>query len=247
MFFNFDATELYDHFEGVNLGRNASVTWLKRENASFGRSLPDNSLILDAGSGSQQYKIFFEHCRYESADFEALDRPYAKSTYVCDLSSIPVEDGRFDAIVLNQVLEHLPYPNDVLKELFRVLKPGGRMIATAPFFYEEHDQPYDFFRYTQYAWRRMMADAGFVIEDLHWMEGYLCTVAYQLHRAWRYLPGRPSDIAPGILGWVAAPLIWACGPIFRVLAQIFYRIDEQHRYTSKGFPKNYVCIVSKPE
>ena len=58
------------------------------------------------------------------ADFEKVDKEYAQSTYVCDLASIPVEDERFDAVVFNQVLEHLPEPKRVLAELNRVLKKG---------------------------------------------------------------------------------------------------------------------------
>lgn len=110
--------------------------WL--ENEAFASSVPAGSLVLDAGSGDAPYKPLFKHARYESADFEKVDKRYAPPTYVCDLKSIPVEDCRFDFIIFNQVMEHLPEPRLVLAELFRVLKPDGRMIYTGPLFYEEH-------------------------------------------------------------------------------------------------------------
>jgi SAM-dependent methyltransferase len=226
--------------------RNSSRTWLAREIEAFSASIPPGSLVLDAGAGDQPYRRFLLHCGYEAADFQKVDKSYAKSTYVCDLASIPVEDGRFDAILFNQVMEHLPEPLPVLHELKRVLKPGGRMIATAPLFYEEHEKPYDFYRYTQFAWRYLLEKAGFQIERLEWMEGYFGTVAYQLETASRYLPAFPNRIAPGIVGWTSAPLFAVSRIAFRVLAVLFYRLDERSKFVQSGFPKNYVVVARKP-
>jgi SAM-dependent methyltransferase len=227
------------------LMKNSSRTWLNRENIAFAQSVPAGSRVLDAGAGHQPYKVHFAHCNYESADFEMADRPYEKPTYSCDLAHIPVEDGRFDAILFNQVMEHLPEPGKVLEELKRVLRPGGRMICTAPLFFEEHEAPYDFFRYTQFGWRHLMAKAGFEVEELRWMEGYLGTVAYQLQGAARDLPVAPASIGPGILGWMCAPLLLACKALFAGLCWVFHALDERQRFTGRGYPKNYVVIVRK--
>lgn len=226
--------------------KNSSRTWLTRENAAFAKTIPQGSFVLDAGAGEQTYKPQFAHCQYEAADFEMVDKPYAKSTYVCDLVAIPVEDQRFDAIIFNQVMEHLPDPLRVLNELHRVLKPGGRMLATAPFFYQEHEQPYDFFRYTQFAWRSLLGRAGFEVERLDWMEGYLGTLAYQLKTAAEALPRRPSALAPGLAGFLAMPVVIAAKLLFRGLAPMFYALDERQRLTTRGYPKNYIVIARKP-
>lgn len=226
--------------------RNSSKTWLSRENSSFAQTVQPGGTVLDAGAGNQPYRPFFSHCSYEAADFEMVDKPYAKSTYVCDLASIPVNGERFDAVLFNQVMEHLPDPLAVLVELKRVLKPGGTMICTAPLFYEEHEQPYDFFRYTQFAWRKLMGQAGFEIVRLDWMEGYFGTVAYQLHSAAKYLPVAPAKISPGLMGWLALPVVAGSKVLFRLLAHIFYRLDEKAKFSGNGFPKNYVVIVKKP-
>jgi SAM-dependent methyltransferase len=225
--------------------RNSSRTWLDRENAAFAASVSAGSLVLDAGAGMQPYKKHFAHCSYETADFEMVDKPYAKSTYVCDLASIPVEADRFDAVVFNQVLEHIPEPMVVLRELNRVMKSGGTIICTAPFFYEEHEKPYDYFRYTQFAWRRMLTDAGFSIQSLNWMEGYFGTLSYQLQIAARSLPRAPAKIAAGLPGWLLAPVFIVLRPSFRLLATMFSWLDEQRRFTEAGMPKNYVVIAAK--
>lgn len=123
-----------------------------------------------------------------------VDKEYGRSTYVCDLSHIPVAAARFDAVALNQVLEHLSDPVAVLCEMHRILKNGGTMICSAPLFYEEHEQPYDFFRYTQFAWRHLLRNAGFDIVSLDWMEGYLGTVAYQMETASKHLSARREEL-----------------------------------------------------
>ena len=121
------------------------------------------------------------------------------------------------------------------------------MICTAPFFYEEHSHPLDFYRYTQFGFRHQMDVAGFKIERLDWMEGYFGTVAYQLETAFKYLPSSPSQIAPGIVGLLSAPLITFARGLFWVGAQGFYRLDVRTKYTERGFPKNYVLITYKPQ
>jgi hypothetical protein len=45
----------------------------------------------DAGAGDAPYKGLFRHARYESADFEKVDKTYARTTYGCDLKNLPVK------------------------------------------------------------------------------------------------------------------------------------------------------------
>jgi SAM-dependent methyltransferase len=210
---------------------NSSRHHLERVNREFAARVPDGARVLDAAAGAQPYRHLFAHAEYESADFELVEKAYGSTTYVCDLTAIPVEDGRFDYIVFNQGLEHMPDPMRVLRELNRVLKPGGQMLCTAPLFYEEHEQPYDFFRYTQFAYRHMLPASGFEIERVEWLEGYVGTVAYQLESASRYLPRG--------IGWAVVR------GLFAGLSLIFHRLDLRHRHTAAGFPKNYVVIASR--
>jgi methionine biosynthesis protein MetW len=49
-----------------------------------------------------------------------------------DASSLPAADGTFDLAVCIEVLEHLLNPQETAKEILRVLRPGGRLVATVP-------------------------------------------------------------------------------------------------------------------
>ncbi len=224
---------------------NSSRYRLLQENEAFAALVPEGSLVLDAGAGDAPYRHLFQHARYESADFEKVDKPYAPSTYVCDLKSIPVEDCRFDFILFNQVLEHVPEPALVLSELNRVLNVGGKLLYTGPLFYEEHEQPYDFYRYTQYGLRHLFGTTGFVIDRLSWLEGYFGTVGYQLHSMAQYIPWSPRHLRNGLAGYGLMPIMILLKLGFAAASILFHQLEIRVKYEARGYPKNYVVLASK--
>ena len=228
------------------LAFNASRYRLRQEITAFAALVPAGALVLDAGSGPAPYKSLFEHTKYESADFEQVAiKNYAPSTYVCDLRNIPVEDGRFDFIIFNQVMEHVPEPKLVLAELHRVLRPGGKMLYTGPLFYEEHEQPYDFYRYTQFGVRYLLDSTGFAIDRIEWLEGYFGTVGYQLYCMMRYLPYMPRDLGYGFVGYVLPPIMILLRVLFGVSSILFNQLETRTKFKGRGYPKNYVAVVSR--
>lgn len=223
---------------------NSSRVHLERYNREFAQTMKPGSRILDAGAGEAPYRSLFSHVCYESADFEKVDKQYVKSTYICDLCDrIPVEDGRFDYVVFNQTLEHLKEPERALKELCRVLAPGGRIICTVPLFYEEHEQPFDFFRYTQFAHKYLFPHVGFQIERIEWLEGFFGTCGYMFQTIFLYMPmlyrGSP------LIAILATPFLMATKVFALIAAALFYRLDLTWKITHLGFPKNYVVIATK--
>jgi len=224
---------------------NPSRVWLKREIEAFSASLPKGSRVLDAGAGNQIYKSAFADHVYEAADFEKVDKEYAKSTYVCDLGEIPVPDAFFDAIVFSQVMEHLANPAYVLRELNRVSKPGARMFFSAPLVYEEHEKPFDFFRYTQFGVRALFEGAGFRVERLFWLEGYMGSLNYLFKRMLRHWPRNPRALGGGAAAWILVLLLMGLTPVLKILVYLTARCDIRHRYQDTGFPLNYGAIVVK--
>ncbi len=184
--------------------------------------------VLDAGAGKAPFRGLFDHVSYETADFGQVNKTYARLDYVCDLTSIPVPDSSYDLVFCTQVMEHVPDPLAVLREFNRVLKPEGQAWLSAPFFYAEHEKPYDFHRFTQFAWKRMAAETGFTVQEITWLEGYYGTLAYQARVGAQSLPNR----------W----LVW------RVLLALLARHMTHAEMKEKvlvGMPKNYQVVVAK--
>ena len=211
----------------VNSSRHYLRKWAE-EAAAVGA---DKSFrVLDAGAGDAPYRDLFGHVTYETADLATYEKDYAKLDYVCDLTDMPMPDATFDMIFCSQTLEHVKEPVRALCEMRRILKPGGQLWLSAPFFFEEHEKPYDFFRYTQFGWRHMAEQAGLEVEDIDWLEGYYGTLAYQMHMAARSLP---KSMLPTKL-------------LLLHMARRFARRDLRERVTNRGMCKNYRVTLVNP-
>lgn len=197
--------------------------------SGFARSLPDNTRVLDAGSANGPYKSHFDHCRYETSDIGS------NVTYQCDICAMPMPDDFFDAIICTQVLEHIKTPHKAIDEIFRVLKPGGRLLLTTPFFYEEHLIPYDYFRFTQFGLKSLFEASGFVIDKKDWLEGFSCATFYFMETLLKELRKLP-DSDP----------VHELESDIEKLSTAFLEREVKAPIYNVGFPKNYVYYCTKP-
>jgi FkbM family methyltransferase len=102
------------------------------------KEIPEGAIVLDVGAGTCPYKELFNHCNYKSHDFKQYEgeklgggSEYGEIDYVSDIVHLPLNDGSVDVVLCTEVLEHVPNPTEALKELIRIVKPGGQMILTA--------------------------------------------------------------------------------------------------------------------
>lgn len=70
----------------------------------------------------------------------------------CDLNQpLPFPNNSFDTILISEVLEHVANPELAWSEMARILKTGGKIVLSVPFFYKIHEAPHDYYRYTEFA------------------------------------------------------------------------------------------------
>jgi SAM-dependent methyltransferase len=145
-------------------------------------AIPAGARVLDAGAGDAPYRHLFAHCDYRTSDWANSPHAGARGAdLVAPLDALPVPDGSFDAVLCTQVLEHVPDPAAVLAELRRVLVTDGSLWLTVPFVGQLHEEPFDFFRYTQYGLRSLVEQAGFTEVAVEPIGGYFSSVALLLH------------------------------------------------------------------
>lgn len=124
------------------------------------RMLPQSTTVLDIGGKKAkkrgQFDIEKHPVKTKYVNIDSNTNP----DYLCDGSNIPVESNSFDAVVCSETLEHVREPMLILKETFRVLKPGGTMFICVPFLFRIHPDPKDFGRYTDQYWRAILKEVG---------------------------------------------------------------------------------------
>jgi len=104
-------------------------------------------LIVGSGDGTASY---LDVAEVEGATILETDVSLAGTAHiVCDASDLPFEDGSFDMVICQAVLEHVLEPQRCVDEMHRVLHAGGVVYATTPFMQQVHMGEFDFMRFTR--------------------------------------------------------------------------------------------------
>ncbi len=188
--------------------------------------------ILDIGAGETPYKKYFTKCRYYSQDI--VNNRQKSIDYICDSKAIPVKNNSFDFILCTQVLEHIKEPHLLIKEMYRILKKGGRVFLTTHLCMEEHMIPYDYFRYTKYGLKYLAVSNNFRVKRITPQGGRFILLSKHLQTAIpRVLPNKFL---------VYLYYFFAIIPVFIINLVCFYldKLDKQ-----KILTLNYECVFEK--
>lgn len=90
--------------------------------------------VLDIGGGLGPYRESLSYTSYYSLEIN----PALSPDIVGSALDLPVRSGATDSVLCNEVLEHLPDPAGAVREIHRVLQPGGRVYVTVPFLWCLH-------------------------------------------------------------------------------------------------------------
>lgn len=142
--------------------------------------------LLDVGCGSKPYRSLFTVDAYIGLDIDSeISRQRGIADQLYDGNAFPFSDGSFDSALCNQVLEHVFNPDEFLGEIARVLKPGGKLLLTVPFVWDEHEQPYDYARYSSFGLRALLEKQGFKVV-YHKKLGADPSIIFQLANAYLF-------------------------------------------------------------
>jgi SAM-dependent methyltransferase len=120
--------------------------------------------LLDIGCGSKPYEDFFKVKKYIGLDIESKkSKNKKKADFFYDGRKFPFKSASFDCAICSEVIEHVFDPDYFLKETNRVLKKNGRLLISAPFIWDEHEQPFDYARYSSFGLRHLLKKNNFTI------------------------------------------------------------------------------------
>lgn len=161
------------------------MTWVRNQ-ASL---VPAGSTVLDVGAGQCLYRDSFDHCKYITQDFEQTPNfAYGTIDIVSDICKIPLADASVDVVLCSEVFEHIPYPIDALREITRLLRPGGRLIFSAPLGSGQHQVPYHFYGgYTRFWYEKFFPECGLRIDSLNPNGGLFGHLVELLWRSQQYV------------------------------------------------------------
>jgi len=199
--------------------------------------------LLDVGCGNKPHRAVFA-----AVDaYIGIDRPseaYENYTRIADrkaaidviasAEAIPFKDSSFDTVIAVQLIEHLAEPQVFFSEGVRVLRCGGALIITFPLINQVHEQPYDFFRYTEFGVRYLCQKVGLEVVEVVPMGGGWLTVGYLV----RFLLDTSAQKKGGGLGRTIRQSMGL------IIYQFLSRWDQSHPHPE--CPLNYLLVAKKP-
>ena len=122
--------------------------------------------VLDIGCGNKPYKSLFRQVSEEYIGCDIVQSSENRVDVICEATKLPFESATFTSVFTTQVIEHVAETEAMLNEAFRVLKPNGTIIVSAPFAWELHEAPYDFYRFSKYGLKHVLERSGFEVLEI---------------------------------------------------------------------------------
>lgn len=229
---------------------NGRIQAFLREEA---QALPAGIKVLDAGAGTRPFAAYFGRQIYASCD---MPGGFYKQQhdFECFLHDIPMPSDHYDCIINTQVLEHVPDPLKTLREMNRVLKPGGILLLTVPLNAPLHGEPWHFHHFTHHALGHLAHESNYELIRCEKIGGAFWNLGKRLPDAFRKLlkqwdPGRArkrgQNLGASILMTLLLLVPWVVFyPLSAfVLRPLFYWLDRFD--IEKSFTLGYTAVLQK--
>jgi SAM-dependent methyltransferase len=117
--------------------------------------------LLDIGCGNKPYESMFKGRVTSYTGCDVVQSSQERVDILCAATAIPAPDASFNTILCTQVIEHVADHRALLHEAYRLLAPDGVLILSGPLYWPLHEEPHDYFRFTEYGLSYLLAKAGF--------------------------------------------------------------------------------------
>lgn len=176
-------------------------------------------LVIDIGCGQKPYTDVFTGARYVGLKYGTEK---ASPDIVGDAQRLPLMNNCADIVFSTQVIEHVPHPEKLIRESFRILKPKGILLLTGPFYWPLHEKPYDFYRFTRYGFEHLLTSAGYEVISMQGDAGAVTQAAVAV-----------IEVLPRLL------LILV--PVINLLTPLLQQFSANEKSTL-----NYIALARKP-
>jgi SAM-dependent methyltransferase len=136
-----------------------------------------NGIVLDLGAGRDHLR---EDYSYLSTYWISLDFDIRRNTIDVngDGQFLPFPDNLFDTVISIDVLEHVADSSKFISEIYRVLKPNGKVILSTPFFFWLHEEPHDYYRFSRYGLKAIFEKDNFKVIDIKPVAGIISMLGF---------------------------------------------------------------------
>lgn len=146
--------------------------------------------LLDVGCGARPFECRPNDIEWVGFDIEGNEH----ADYHGVATALPFPDQSFGCVLATQVLEHVEDPLLAMREFARVLQPGGLLILAVPQYWELHEIPYDFFRFTEYGLKKLCDLTGFDVVELRREATGFKLAGIAINSAINQFAGRPTSL-----------------------------------------------------
>lgn len=188
--------------------------------------------LLDCGCGDVPYYSMYRDLVSETLCIDWGEGVHGKEhvDHEVDLNqTLPLPSESFDTVLLADVLEHIAVPERLIAELARVLAPQGKLLVMVPFFYQVHEPPHDYYRYTRFSLERLCREAGLTVIELEPYGGYPDVLLDLFNKGLAKL----------------GPICHAYLTVTRFAVRNPWIVRWRQR-TAERFPLGYCLVASKP-
>jgi SAM-dependent methyltransferase len=181
--------------------------------------------LLDIGCGNKPYEKMFTGRISEYIGCDVIQSSDNRVDVICPANAIPLADGSFNTVLCTQVIEHVADHGGLLREAFRLLQSRGVLILSGPMYWPLHEEPYDFFRFTEHGLRYLLEEVGFAVDKIESNGGKWAICGQVLIHTLQNTRFQRTFVT-------------------RAINRFFARLDDRRKVATN--PMNYVVIAHKP-